>query len=121
LLNSNLVRVCIDELLVDAYLGVHASEQKKRKKIPVYLEYEYEQPAGDSLALAVDYRKVRDTVFGAIKDRRFHLVETMARTILDALKTEPRICRVSVRVGKMKALRQARSVMAVVEWDANKE
>lgn len=116
MLDSNLVRVCIDELLIDAYLGVHASEQEKRRSIPVYLEYEYEQPKADTLAAAVDYCKIRDAIFAAVNDHRFCLVETMARTILEAVKTEPGICRVLVRVEKLKALRQARSVTAVVEW-----
>lgn len=116
MLQPNLVRVCIDELLIDAYLGVHASEQEKRRSIPVYLEYEYLQPNEDTLTAAVDYRKIRHEIFTAVNDHRFCLVETMAKTILDAVKAEPRICRVFVKVEKMKALRQAKSVTAEVEW-----
>ena len=115
--NSNQVRVCIEELLVDAYLGAHAREQRKRRRIPVYLEFEYEQPDNDSLALALDYRLVRDKVFAAIEKRRFCLIETMAKAILDAVKSEPRVSRVCVRVEKTKALKQARAVTAVVEWN----
>jgi FolB domain-containing protein len=116
LLNSNLVRVCIEELLVNAYLGVHAAEQEKRRSVPVYLEFEYEQPPDDSLAAAVDYRKIRDRVMAAIENQRFCLVETMARKILDAVRGDPRISRVFVKVSKTKALSQAASVSAAVEW-----
>jgi FolB domain-containing protein len=115
--NSNHVCVRIEELLVNAYLGAHAREQKKRRRIPVYLEFEYEQPSTDSLALALDYRDVRDKVLAAIEKRRFCLIETMAGAILDAVKSEPRVSRVCVRVEKTRALKQARAVTAVVEWN----
>ena len=115
--NSNQVRVCIEELLVNAYLGAHAHEQKRRRRIPVYLEFEYQQPSTDSLALALDYRDVRDKVLAAIETRRFCLIETMARAILDAVRSEPRVSRVCVRLEKTRALKQARAVTAVVEWN----
>jgi FolB domain-containing protein len=115
--NSNQVCVRIEELLVNAYLGAHAREQKKRRRIPVYLEFEYEQPSTDSLALALDYRDVRDKVLAAIEKRRFCLIETMARAILDVVRSEPRVSRVCVRVEKTRALKQARAVTAVAEWN----
>jgi len=115
-LNSNLVRVCIEELLVNAYLGAHAYEQKKRRRIPIYLEFEYEQPGTDSLASAVDYREVRDRVLAAVESRRFCLVENMVRAILDEVRKQPRITRICVKVTKPKALKQARAVTAAVEW-----
>ena len=115
--NSNRVRVRIEDLLVNAYLGAHAREQKKRRRIPVYLEFEYEQPSTDSLALALDYRDVRDKVLAAVERQRFCLIETMARAILDAVRSEPRVSRVCVRVEKTGALKQARAVTAVVEWN----
>ncbi len=115
--NSNQVRVCIEELLVNTYLGAHAREQKRRRRVPVYLEFEYEQPSTDLLALALDYRNVRDKVFAATEKRRFSLIETLAKAILDAVRSEPRITRVCVRVVKTRALKQARAVTAVVEWN----
>ena len=116
MLNSS-VRVCIEDLLVKAYLGVHDSEQENPREIPVYLEFEYKSPNSDSLAEAVDYRQVRDLVLAAVCNRRFALVELMAKTIIDAVKNEPRIIRILVRVTKIKALKQAKSVSAVVEWN----
>jgi FolB domain-containing protein len=116
LLNSN-VRICIEDLLVKSYLGVHASEQEKPREVPVYLQFEYKSPASDNLMEAVDYRQIRDLVLAAVENRRFALVEIMAKTILDALKTEPRIVRVLVRVSKTKALKQAKCVSAMVEWN----
>jgi hypothetical protein len=47
---------------------------------------------------------------------RFCLVETMAKTIVEAVATEPRVMWASVRVGKTKALKQARSVNAMIDW-----
>jgi FolB domain-containing protein len=116
LLNST-VRICIEDLLVKAYLGVHDSEQENPREVPVYLEFEYQSPASDSLAEAVDYRRVRDLVRAAVENRRFALLELMAKTIIDAVKSEPRIIRILIKVTKIKALQQAKSVSAVVEWN----
>jgi FolB domain-containing protein len=113
---SNRVRIAIEDLAVNAYLGVHDAEQKKPKRIPVSLEFEYEQPASDSLAVALDYRGVRDKVLAATENRRFRLVETLAAIIMDVLKSDPRIRWALVQVRKHGALRQAKSVVARVEW-----
>lgn len=113
--NSKRVRVCIEELLLNAYLGAHAHEQKKRRRIPVRLEFDYEEPGTDSLAQAVDYRGVRDKALAAIEGRRSCLIETMARAILDAVASEPRVSRACVRVEKTRALKHARAVTAAVE------
>jgi dihydroneopterin aldolase len=116
MLDSSLVRVSIEELSADAYLGVHHSEQRKPRRIYIDLEFEYERPAADSLAAAIDYRIVRDKVLSVLENRRFKLVETLAETILDAVKDDPRATWVSVQVHKLGALRQAKSVAALVEW-----
>jgi dihydroneopterin aldolase len=115
-LNTNCVSVCIEDLLVSAFLGAHAHEQKKRRRIAVRLEFEYPQPSADSLAMAIDYRGVRDAVFAVVEKQRFFLVESMARAILDAVRSEPRVSRVFVKVSKPGALKQAKAVTAAVEW-----
>lgn len=117
MLSSNLVRVCIEDLVVSAYLGAHAHEQKKRRRIAIDLEFEYQQPCDDVLAAAIDYRGVRDKVLATIENRRFCLVETMARVILDSVRSEPRVHSVRVKVSKRGALKQARAVAAVIEWN----
>jgi FolB domain-containing protein len=117
LLKPNVVRVGIEDLLVHAYLGIHPAEQEKPREIPVYLEFEYECPASDNLAQAIDYRRVRDKVLAVVENRRFALIEIMAKTILDAVKCEPHAYRVLVKVSKTKALKQAKSVTATVEWN----
>lgn len=116
MLSSNLVRVCIEDLVVSAYLGAYAHEQKKRRRVAIDLEFEYRQPDADALALAIDYRGVRDRVLAAIENRRFCLVETMARVILESVRSEPRVNSVRVKVSKPGALKQARAVTAVIEW-----
>ena len=116
MVDSDLVRISISGLSVDVYLGVHDSEQRKPRRVSVDVEFEYKCPATDSLAAALDYRAVRDQVLAAVEKRRFQLVETMASTILDAIRREPKATWVSVRVHKPGALRQANSVAARVQW-----
>ena len=116
MLDSSMVRVSIEELSVDAYLGVHDSEQRKPRRICIDLEYEYTRPTTDTLIAAVDYRDVRDKVLAAIENRRVKLVETLAQTSLEVVKKESLVTGISVRVHKLGALRQAKSVAALVEW-----
>ena len=116
MLAPGLVRITIKELSVPAYLGVHDFEQEKPTRVCIDLEFEYKRPASDTIADAIDYAGVRDRIFSAIENRRFGLVEIVAETILDAVKVEPRMTWVSVRVHKLGALKQALSVAAFVEW-----
>jgi dihydroneopterin aldolase len=114
--DPSLVRVTIEELSVQAYLGVHDREQRKPTEIKIDVEFEYKRPTTDTLGGAIDYAALRDTVLSAIDNRRFALVETVAETILYAVKVELQMTWVSVRVRKLGALRQASSVAAFVEW-----
>ena len=116
MLDSNLVQVTIKEMSVYVYLGVHDHEQVKPTKVTVDLKFAYKRPTSDRLADAIDYAAIRDTVLSAVENRRFALVETMAETILNAIKAEPRMTWSSVRVHKHGALKEALSVMALVEW-----
>lgn len=110
------VRVFIEGLSASAYLGVLRSEQKKRRKIIIDLFFEYEHPNSDKITAAIDYRLIRNIVLVAATSRRFHLVETLATAILEAIKSKPEITRISVRVHKPGALRLARSVSVLVKW-----
>src|SRR5271157_1315811 len=108
--------ISIEQLMVKAYLGVHDSEQIRRRNIPVDVQFEYETAGVDELSVAVDYRAIRDRVLEATQGRRFRLIEALAKTILDAVKGDSRILRVAVVVRKPRALRAARSVSALADW-----
>jgi dihydroneopterin aldolase len=115
MLGTGLVRISIEKLSVQAFVGVYELEQQSPRTICIDLEFEYDRPATDSLDKAIDYACIRDKIFSAVENRRFGLVETVAQTILTTIK-EPRMIWLSVRVRKPRALKQAESVAALVEW-----
>ena len=108
--------ISIEQLRVKVYLGVYDSEQHRLRNIPVDIQFEYETTGVDELSAAIDYRVVRDRVFEATQGRRFRLIEALAKTILDAVKSDSRIFRVAVVVRKPRALRVARSVSVLADW-----
>jgi FolB domain-containing protein len=110
------VRVSLEALSVQTYLGIHESEQQAPREVIIDVHFEYDRPAADSIEASIDYRWVRDRILAAVENRRFGLIEVLGETILHAVRTEPRIRWASVRVHKIRALRQAASVTALVEW-----
>lgn len=116
MLERDVVRVCVEALSVQTYLGIHDFEQEKPRDVYVDVQFDYARPKEDQIEAGIDYRWVRDAVLTSAQGGRFGLLEILAETILKAVTAEPRMLWVSVRVHKMAALRQAKSVTALVEW-----
>lgn len=113
------VAISIESLTVRVYLGVNASEQLKRRAIPIDLRFEYEWPEHDELSVAIDYRGIRDAIIEAVQNGRFKLVESLAHTVLGIVKKDHRVLRATATVRKPRALRLSKCVVVTAEWCRN--
>lgn len=83
--------------------GVGASERSRAQPIDVDLEIHSDTARAarsDALKDAVDYHKLFDTCGAIVANRSFHLLEALARAIIDAVWQDPRVRQVTVRVRK---------------------
>ena len=83
--------------------GRHGALDEERETLQPFLydvDLELDEPASDSLAQTVDYREVVALIREVSESRRFHLLESLAATLADALLARFPARSVRVRVRK---------------------
>lgn len=103
----------INDLLVDAIIGVYEDERQTPQPISIHVEMEYDAAtavAGDNYAAAVDYESLAQSITEQVKTSRYNLVETLADHILRLLLADERVQQAAVTVEKPSAIENAESV-----------
>jgi 7,8-dihydroneopterin aldolase/epimerase/oxygenase len=83
--------------------GRHGALERERDSEQPFVydvELELQEPASDELEQTVDYREVVAMIREISDHRRFHLLESLAATVADAMLARFPAERVSVRVRK---------------------
>ena len=83
--------------------GRHGALEREREREQPFLydvELELEDPGSDELEQTVDYREVVALIREISEHRQFHLLESLAATLADAMLARFPAERVSVRVRK---------------------
>lgn len=96
-------RVRLSGIVLFGHLGVHEAERETGQKIAIDVEMmaDLEEAAvTDSLAQTIDYQKVYRLVESTVAERRFRLLEALARTVAMALLDAFPVHEVIVRVQK---------------------
>lgn len=83
------MRICIQNLRVHAFLGLHSWEQQRRKEILVSVACVVNQPPKETQP-AVCYSQLAQQITHLIESQRFLLVEQLVESLLaELLKINP--------------------------------
>lgn len=110
--------VFIHDLLLDARIGVFASEHGRTQRIRVNVDLGVAEGAGegsDDLARVVDYSVIVDRVRAIVAAGHVRLVETLAERIAAACLEDERILSARIRVEKLDIYRDAGGVGVEIE------
>jgi 7,8-dihydroneopterin aldolase/epimerase/oxygenase len=80
--------------------GVEDWEREQEQPFVYDLELELAEPANDEIEATVDYREVVELVRAVSEGRQFHLLESIAAAVADALLDRFPLERARVRVRK---------------------
>jgi dihydroneopterin aldolase len=80
--------------------GVNDDERRDGQAFLVDVALEIAEPKEDDIDATVDYRRVRDIVRRINDAESYHLLETLAAAVADALNAELRVKRARVTVRK---------------------
>lgn len=72
--------VCIEDLRVDAIIGVYAWERELRQPLLVSARLGYDNRAVDKLSVAIDYASVARTLREHVAARSDEMLETLAES-----------------------------------------
>jgi dihydroneopterin aldolase len=95
--------VVVEDIRVEAFIGVHGHEKDRRQSLIVGVELEIVSPGSDSVAETIDYNRIVDCC-RKLSDRGIGLIETFARQLGEELFTDRRVLRAQVSVTKPGAL-----------------
>jgi dihydroneopterin aldolase len=95
--------VGVDDIRIEAFIGIHAHEKERRQSLIVSAELTIDAPCGDSIADTIDYNQVVEAC-RALADDGIALIETFATRLCEDMLKDDRVSRVSVRVTKPGAL-----------------
>ena len=109
-----LAKIFIEDLLIEAILGVYDHERVTPQRVVVnlvlWVDISY-AVVSDALADAVDYDKLTQQVTAWVQTSRCQLVERLVSELADlVLREHTAVSQVKVRVDKPDALPQTRTV-----------
>lgn len=110
--------VFIEDLRVEATIGVYAWERKIKQTLAFNLEMATDiRPAAeaDDLDLALNYKAVAETVQSFVEDSEFLLVETLAEKVAERVMSEFDVPWISLTLHKPSAVAGSRSVGVKIE------
>ncbi len=106
-------KIFIQGLKISCVIGTLPQERKKKQEIVVDLEF----PAPirraakrDDLRDALNYQRIAESVSKFVSKSRFHLIETLAERLAQALLREFKLKNITLRISKPNAVRNAKNV-----------
>lgn len=100
--------IAVDDVRIEAFIGIHGHEKERRQSLIVAIEMEIEPPRGDAIAETVDYNRVVEEC-RLLADEGIALIETFATRLGQSLMRDSRIVRADVCVTKPGGLANGRA------------
>jgi dihydroneopterin aldolase len=110
--------VFIEELRIDAVIGIYDWERKIRQPLSFDIEMAFDnrKPAAtDSIEDTLDYKAVSKRLKAYVGESSFGLVETLAERCAELIRAEFPVSWIRLKLSKPGAVRGARSVGVRIE------
>jgi 7,8-dihydroneopterin aldolase/epimerase/oxygenase len=110
--------VRIEGLSASCLIGTRAWERRVTQPVRIDITFAADLAAAasaDDIALAVDYKDLKDRVLRHVAASRFHLLEALAASVADLVLADARVASCDVTVAKPGALTGAESVAVRIQ------
>src|SRR5205814_492787 len=91
------VRILVTGIRASGRHGASPGERDRPQEFVVDLDVSVDPP-GDHLADTVDYRELAATARSTVESESHQLLETIARSVVDAVRRDPKVLRVAATV-----------------------
>ncbi len=109
------MRIKIENLRINAHIGINDEERNDDQLVLLTVEFEFDERVAvetDRIGEAIDYSELSEKLIRAVQVSRFHLIEKLADHLLQLVMADQRIQNAWISVIKPNALRNAESVSA---------
>ncbi len=106
-------KIIIEQIAVDAIIGVYEQERINKQPLLIDLELQYDASQAcesDNIDHALDYHKICLDIYEFVKESRFHLLEALAQAIAKRVLINENVFSIRVNISKPEALEQAHTV-----------
>ncbi len=97
-------KILIEDLKIDVFIGAYSAERTKKQKIIINLELillnHNSKTSTDNLEDITDYAQFRKLILKIVKERNYHLLETLADTILKRIKKNVQVRGIKLKITK---------------------
>ncbi len=106
-------KIVIEQIAIDAIIGVYAQERIKKQPLLIDLELQYDASQAcdsDNIEHALDYHKICLDIHQFVRESKFHLLEALAKAIAKRVLSNDSVFSVRVNISKPRALEHAHTV-----------
>jgi dihydroneopterin aldolase len=116
--NRSIYHVFIRDLVLEALIGVHRHERKKRQPVRINVDIAVlavQNDPRDRLSNVFDYETIVEGIKEIVSEGHINLVETLADRIANRCLADHRVETVRVRIEKLEVVTEAESVGIEIE------
>lgn len=106
-------KIFIEQIAVDAIIGVYDQERIIKQPLLIDIELQYDAAqacASDKIEHALDYHKICLSVHKFVSESKYQLIEALAQKLATRVLSDRRVFSVRVNISKPQALEQAQTV-----------
>ena len=110
---KNTYKILINDLTLDAFIGIHDFEKKKKQKIAISLALDVNDNISGiehKIENFVSYEHIVADIKSILKSGHIDLLETLGEKIVDLCFTDERVMTIKLKLEKLEVFKETRSV-----------
>ena len=110
---KNTYKILINDLTLDAFIGIHDFEKKKKQKIAISLSLDVNDNISaieHKIENFVSYEHIVADIKSILKSGHIDLLETLGEKIVDLCFTDERVMTIKLKLEKLEVFKETRSV-----------
>ena len=110
---NNTYKILINELTLDAFIGIHDFEKKKKQKIAISLSLDVDDNISGiehKIENFVSYEHIVNDIKSILKEGHIDLLETLGEKIVELCFKDKRVLTIKLKLEKLEVFKDASSV-----------
>ena len=110
---KNTYKILINDLTLDAFIGIHDFEKKKKQKISISLSLDVNDNISaieHKIENFVSYEHIVADIKSILKSGHVDLLETLGEKIVDLCFTDERVMTIKLKLEKLEVFKETKSV-----------
>ena len=111
--SENTYKILINQLILDAFIGIHDFEKKKKQKISISLSLDVNDNISGiehKIENFVSYEHIVEDIKSILKKGHIDLLETLGEKIVDLCFEDERVMTIKLKLEKLEVFKETSSV-----------